>query len=125
MYSYMIHLWASLSGKVCSTSLMKKRRPSLLGSPGGMYVSMSSARSGVRQFFSLVFIQCCLYSFECTCMRSAILSLERSSCSFCDMYSGRSKYISRKLRGYFYSSGWKCVMCWFLAMVGFSASVKK
>jgi hypothetical protein len=104
---------------------MKKRCPSLLGSPGGIYVLMSSARSGVRQFFSLVFRQWSLYSFECTCMRSAILLLASYSCSFCDMYSGISMYLSRKLRGSFSSSGWKCVMCWFHAMVGFSASVKK
>jgi hypothetical protein len=90
-----------------------------------MDVSMSSARSGVRQFFSLVFRQWSLYSFECSCMRSVILSLARSSCSFCDMSSGRLKYLSRKLRGSFSSSGWKCVMCWFHAMVGFSASVKR
>jgi hypothetical protein len=57
MYSYMIRLWASLSGKVCSTSLTKKRHLSLLGSPGSMDVSMSSAKSGVRQLFSLVLRQ--------------------------------------------------------------------
>jgi hypothetical protein len=54
-----------------------------------MDISMSSARSGVRQFFSMVLRQWSLYSFEFTCMMSAILSLARSSCSFCDMSSGR------------------------------------
>jgi hypothetical protein len=90
-----------------------------------MDVLMSSARSGVRQFFSLVLRQWSLYSFEFTCMMSAIVLLARSSCSFCDMSSGRSKYLSRKLRGFSSSSGWKCVMCWFHAMVGFTASVKR
>jgi hypothetical protein len=84
-----------------------------------MDVSISSARSGVRQFFSLVLRQWSLYSFKFTCMMSTILSLARSSSSLCDMSSGRSKYLSRKLRGSSSSSGWKCVMCWFHAMVGF------
>jgi hypothetical protein len=93
-------LITSLSGKVCSTSLTKKRCPSLLGSPGGMEVSMLSAKSGVRQFFSLVLRQLSLYSFEFTCAMSDIVSLASSSSRFNDMSSGRSKYLSRKLRGF-------------------------
>jgi hypothetical protein len=48
----MILLWASLSGKVCDTILMKKSRPYLLLSPVGIDASMSCARSVVRQFLS-------------------------------------------------------------------------
>jgi hypothetical protein len=52
----MIRLWASLSGKVCDTSLMENSRPSLLLSPIGIDASMSCARSVVRQFLTLVFL---------------------------------------------------------------------
>jgi hypothetical protein len=45
MYSYMISLWAFLSGKVCETSLMKKIHPYLLISPIIIDASMSCARS--------------------------------------------------------------------------------
>jgi hypothetical protein len=56
----MIRLRASLSGKVCDTSLMKKSRPSLLLSPIGIDVLMSCASSVVKQFLSLGFEQCSL-----------------------------------------------------------------
>jgi hypothetical protein len=56
----MIRLWASLSGKVCDTSFIKKIRPSLLLSQIGIDASMSCVRSVVRQFLSLVLKQCSL-----------------------------------------------------------------
>jgi hypothetical protein len=42
------------------------------------------------------------------------------------MFSGRSKYLSRKLNGFYVPSvGWKFVISWFHLMVGFSASIRR
>jgi hypothetical protein len=103
----MIRLWASLSGKVCKTSLMKKMCPSLFMSPIGMDASVSCAMSFVRHFLSFVFKQCSLYSCEAGDMRSIIFASARSLISVLVVLSGISKYLSRKLNGSEVSSeGW-------------------
>jgi hypothetical protein len=122
----MMRLRASLSGKVCETSLMKKMRPSLLLRPIGIDASISCARSDVRQFLSFVFKQCSLYSCEVGDIRSTIFAFARSSIRVPVVLSGRSKYTSRKLNGFDVPSvDWKFVISWFHLMVGFSASVRR
>jgi hypothetical protein len=69
-----MHFWASLSGKVCETSLIKKMRLSLLMRPVVIDASMSCARSDVRQFLSFVFKQCSLYSCEAGDIRLTIFA---------------------------------------------------
>jgi hypothetical protein len=103
----MIRVWASLSGKVCETSLMKKMRPSLLLRQIGIDASMSCARSVARKFLSFVFKQCSLYSCEASDMRSIIFASANSFISVPAMLSGRSKYISFKEVEWF-----RCFICW-------------
>jgi hypothetical protein len=78
----MFRFWASLSGKVCETILMKKIHPSLLLSPFGMDASMSCVRSVVRQFLSFVFKQCSLYESD------YFLRLRGRSLVFLSCYQG-------------------------------------
>jgi hypothetical protein len=121
-----MRLWASLCGKVCETSLMKKMCPSLLLKPIVIDASISCARSGVRQFLSFVFNQCSLYSCKAGFTRSTIFSFSRSSIRVPVMFLGRSKYPSRKLScSDVFSVDWKFVIYWFHLMVGFSASVRE
>jgi hypothetical protein len=104
---------------------MKKIRPFLLLRPSDIDVSISCTRSGVRQFLSFVFKQCSLYSCEAGVTRSTGFSFVRSSSRVHVMFSGRSKYPSRKLNGFYVPSvGWKFVISWFHLMVEFSASVR-
>jgi hypothetical protein len=65
-----------------------------------MDVSMSRARSGVRQFLSFFFKQCSLYSCHACITRSNCLAWCRSSHSAPIMVSGMSNYPSRKLNGF-------------------------
>jgi hypothetical protein len=95
----MIRVWASLSGEVCETSLMKKMCPYLLLNSIDMDASMSCARYVVRQFLSFVFKQCSLYSCEAGDMRSIMFASARSFIIVLAMLSGRSKYLSRKFNG--------------------------
>jgi hypothetical protein len=69
-----MRLWASLSGNICDTILMKKMRPYLLLRPVGIDVSMLRARSDVRQFLSFVFRECSLYSCDASFTRSICLA---------------------------------------------------
>jgi hypothetical protein len=125
----MIRLWASLSGNVWDIILMKKMCPSLLLRPSGMDVSISCARSSVRQFLSFVFKQCSLYSCEPDVTRSICVVSLRSSSRQHVMFSGRSKYHSRKLNGFdVLSIGWKLEVGEFLIssdgwVFGFSQKV--
>jgi hypothetical protein len=119
-------VWASLSGKVCETSLMKNMRPSLLLRTIGIDASISCDRSDMRQFLSFVFKQCNLYSCETEDTRSTIFAFARSSIRVPVMFSGRSKYPSSKLNGSDVPSvDWKFVIYWFHLMVGFSTSVRR
>jgi hypothetical protein len=105
---------------------MNKMRPSLLLRPSGIDVLISCARSGVRQFLSFVFKQCSLYSCEAGLIRSTCFAFSSSSSRVHVMFSGRSKYPSRKLTCFYVPSvGWKFVISWFHLMVGFSASVRR
>jgi hypothetical protein len=111
---------------VCNTSLMNKMRPYLLLRKIGIDASVSCARSDVRQFLSFVFKQCSLYSCKAGDIRSIIFASDRSSLSVPVMFSGISKYPSRKLNGSEVPSvGWKFVISWFHLMVGFSASIRR
>jgi hypothetical protein len=70
----MIGLWASLSGKVCETSLMKKSLPPLLLIPIGIYASMPCVRSVVTQFKDIYsHDQCWVYSSHILKKRSCQL----------------------------------------------------
>jgi hypothetical protein len=60
---------------------MKNIHPSLLLRLVYMDVSISRARSGVRQFLIFVFKQCSLYSCDPGVIRSICVAFIRSSCS--------------------------------------------
>jgi hypothetical protein len=87
----MMHLCASLYGKVFETVLMKNICPSLLIMLVGTDVYMSRARSGVRQFLNFVFNECSMYSCNAGFIRSSCLSHFGSSRSAPIMVSGISK----------------------------------
>jgi hypothetical protein len=75
---------------------------------------------------SFVFKQCSLYSSKASDIRSTIFASARSFIRVPVMFSGRSKYPSRKLNGSDVPSvGWDFVISWFHLMVGFSASVRR
>jgi hypothetical protein len=84
----MMRLWASLSGKVCETGLMKTMRPYVLLRPIGIDASISCAGSYVRQFLSFVFKQCSLYSCEAGHIRSTILRLQGGPLGCLSCYQG-------------------------------------
>jgi hypothetical protein len=71
---------------------MTNMRLSLLLRPAGVDVSISCARSGVRQFLSFVFKQCSLYSFYPGVTRSICFVFIRSSCNTHVLCSGMSKF---------------------------------
>jgi hypothetical protein len=85
---------------VCDTILMKKMHPSLLLRPSGIDVLISCVRSGVRQCLSFVFKKCSFYSCEAGVTRSTCFAFSRSSSRVHVMFSGRSKYPSRKMNGF-------------------------
>jgi hypothetical protein len=102
---------------------MKNMRPSLLLILVGIDVSMSRARSGVRQFLSFVLSEYSLCSCDEGLCRSCSLTHFRSCFSASTMVSGMLKYPSRNFNGLVVLSiSWKFMSLFFHPMMGFPAS---